>query len=90
MDFTTLVKCHFKYQLGYPVLERILRLNEDRPIEGARLALMTCQDTPNKHLFMKYLNMLIEADKFFPGMAPFADRSFGPKWLKDPFPGESP
>lgn len=32
----------FEYHLGYPVLERILRLNEDRPIEWARLALITC------------------------------------------------
>lgn len=80
----------FEYQLGYLVLERILRLNEDWPIEGARLTLMTCQETPNKHLFMKYLNIFIEADKFAPGMALFLDRSFGQKWFKDPFPGESP
>lgn len=39
---------------------------------------------------MKYLNMFIEADKFSPGMALFADRTFGPKWFKDPFPGGSP
>lgn len=71
-------------------MEHILRLNEDRLIEGARLALMTCQETPNKHLFMKYLNMYIEADNFAPSMAPFVDQSFGPKWFKDPFPCESP
>lgn len=75
----------FEYQLGYPVSECILRLNEDRSIEGVRLALITCQETPNKHLFMKYLNMFIKADKFVPGMAPFADQSFGPKWFKDIF-----
>lgn len=69
--------------------EHILRLNEDRPIEGARLALITCQETPNEHLFMKYLNMFIEADKFFLGMAPFEDRSFGLKWFKDSFSGDS-
>lgn len=80
----------FKYQLGYPVLEHILRLNEDRPVEGARLALMTRKETLNKHLFMKYLNMFIDADKFSPGMAPFVDRRFGLKWFKDPFPGEFP
>lgn len=39
---------------------------------------------------MKYLNMFIEANKFSPGMAPFANRSFGPKWFKDPFPGDFP
>lgn len=32
----------FEYQLGYTMLERLMRLNEDRPIEGARLALTTC------------------------------------------------
>lgn len=77
----------FEYQLGYPVSECIMRLNEDRPIGGARLALTTCQETANKHLFMKYLNMFIEADKFAHGMAPFPDRNFGLKWFKDPFPG---
>lgn len=80
----------FEYQLGYPVLECIMRLNEDRPIEGPRLALTTCQETPKKHLFMKYLNMFIEADKFAPGMASFVDRTFSPKWFKDLFPGGSP
>lgn len=80
----------FEYQLGYLVLECILQLNEDRPIEWARLALMTCQKTPNKHLFTKYLNMFIEAEKYAPGMAPFADRSLDPKWFKDPFPGDFP
>lgn len=70
--------------------ERIMRLNEDRPIEGARLALTTYQETRNTHIFMKYLNMFIEPDKFAPGMALFADRTFGPKWFKDPFPGGSP
>lgn len=68
----------------------IMRLNEDRPIEGARFALTTCQETPNKYLFMKYLNMFIEADKFAPSMAPFVDRTFNPKRFKDPFPGGSP
>lgn len=67
-----------------------MRLNEDRPVEGARLALMTCQETPNKHLCMKHLNMFIEVDSFVRGMAPFMDRSFGPKWFKNPFPGDSP
>lgn len=67
-----------------------MRLNEDRPIEGAGLALTTFPETPNTHLFMKYLNMFIEADKFSPGMAPFADRTFVPKWFKDPFLGGSP
>lgn len=80
----------FEYQLGYPVSERILRLNEDQPVEGKRLALMTCQETPNKHLFMNYPNMFIKADKFAPSMTQFADQSFGPKWFKDPFSGEPP
>lgn len=70
--------------------ERLMRLNEDRPIEGVRLALTNYQETPNTSIFMKYLNMFIEADKFAPGMAPFADRNFGPKWFKDPFPDSSP
>ena len=51
---------------------------------------MTCQETSNKYLFMKYLNMFIESGKFSPGMTPFADWSFGLKWFKDPLPGESP
>lgn len=80
----------FEYQLGYVTSERLMRLNEDRPIEGVRLALTTCQETPNTNIFMKYLNMFIEADKFAPGMAPFADRNFGPKWFKDPFSRSSP
>lgn len=67
-----------------------MRLNKDRLIEGARLALTTCQETPNANIFIKYLNMFIEVDKFAPGMASFADRNFGPKWFKDPFPGSSP
>lgn len=67
-----------------------MRLNEDRPIEGAKLDSTTCQETPNTSIFIKYLNMFIEADKFPPGMASFADRNFGPKWFKDPFPGNSP
>lgn len=67
-----------------------MRLIEDRPVEGARLDLTTCQETPNKHLFMKYLKMFIEENKFAPSMAQFADRTFGPKWFKDPFPGGSP
>lgn len=80
----------FEYQLGYVISERLMLLNKDRLIEGARLALTTCQETPSANIFMKYLNMFIEADKFAPGMAPFADRSFGPKWFKDPFPRSSP
>lgn len=67
-----------------------MRLNEDRSIEGAKQALTTCLETPNTSIFMKYLNMFIEAGKFSPGMAPFAGRNFGPKWFKDPFPGGSP
>lgn len=67
-----------------------MRLNEDQPVEGERLALMPCQETPEKHLFMKYRNMFIEADNFVPGMAPFMDRSFGLKWFKNPFLGYSP
>lgn len=80
----------FEYQLGYPVSERMMRLNQDRPIEGVRLALMTCQKTPNKHLFMKYINMFIEATSFVPGMTPFVDRNFGLTWFKNPFPGDFP
>lgn len=80
----------FEYQMGYPVSERIMHLNEDRPIEGAKLSLMTWQEAPNKHLFMKYLNMFIEAESFIPGMVPFVDQSFGPKWLKNPFLGDFP
>lgn len=34
--------------------------------------------------------MFIEVDKFAPGMASFADRNFGPKWFKDPFPSGFP
>jgi hypothetical protein len=34
--------------------------------------------------------MFIKADKSAPGMALFVDRTFGPKWFKDPFPGGSP
>lgn len=79
----------FEYHLGYTTSERLMRLNEDRPIEGARLALMTCQETPNTSIFMKYLNMFIKADKFSPGMTPFADRNFGLEWSRDPFPGSS-
>lgn len=67
-----------------------MRLNKDRPIEGARLALITCQETPNANIFMKYLNIFIETDKFAPGMASFDERNFSPKWFKDPFPGSSP
>lgn len=67
-----------------------MRLNKDRPIKWARLALTTCQENPNKHLFKKYLNMFIKAHKFAPGMAPFANQTFGPKWFKDPFPGGFP
>ena len=67
-----------------------MRLNEDRSVEGARLALMTCQEAPNKHLFMKYLSVFIEVNSFVPSMAPFVDRSFGPKWSKHHFPGDSP
>lgn len=63
----------FEYQLGYPVSDRIVRLTGDRLIEGAMLALTTFQETPNTRLFMKYLNIFIEADKFAPGMAPFVD-----------------
>ena len=67
-----------------------MQLNEDWPIEGAKLAFTTCQETPNTYIFMKYLNMFIEVDKFAPGMTPFTDRTFNPKWFKDPFPGGSP
>lgn len=70
--------------------ERPVRLNEDRPMGGARLALTTCQETPNTSIFMKYLNMFIQVAKFSPGMAPFANKNFGPKWFKDPFPDSSP
>lgn len=70
--------------------EHLMRLNEDLPIEGARLAPITCQETPNANIFMKHLNMSIEADKFAPGIVLFADRNFGPKWFKDPFLGRSP
>lgn len=70
--------------------ERLMRLNEDRPIEGARLALTTCQETLNTSIFMKYLNMFNKADKFALGMAPFAERNYDPKWFKDPFLGSSP
>lgn len=80
----------FEYQLGYPVSDRIMRLTEDRQIEGARFTLTTWQETPNTHLFMKYLNMFIEVDKFAIGISLFVDRPFGPKWFKDPFPGGSP
>lgn len=52
----------FEYQLGYIMSEHIMWLNEDRPIEGDRMALMTCQETPNTDIFLKYLNMFIEAD----------------------------
>lgn len=67
-----------------------MHLNQDRPVEGTRLSLMTCQETPNKHLFMKYLNIFIKDNSFVPGMAPFVDQSFVPKWFKNPFPGDSP
>lgn len=80
----------FEYQLGYTTSKRLMRLNEDRPIEEAKLALTTFQETLNTSIFIKYLNMLIEADKFAPGMMQFADTNFGPKLFKDPFPGSSP
>lgn len=51
---------------------------------------MTYQEAPNKHLFMKYLSMFIEANSFVPGMDLFGDLSFGPKWFKNTSPGDSP
>lgn len=80
----------FKYQLAYPMSEHIMCLNQNRRIKGVRLALITCQETPNRHLFMKYINMFIEATSFIPGMSPFMDRNFGPTWFKNPFPGDPP
>lgn len=57
-------------------------LYKEQPVEGVRLTLMTCQETPNKHIFMKYLNMFIEADNFAPGMTPFVDRSLARNGLR--------
>lgn len=34
--------------------------------------------------------MFIEANSFDSGMAPFVNQSFGPKWFKNPFPGDYP
>lgn len=67
-----------------------MRLTHERPIEGVRLALTTCQEIPNKTLFMKYINMFSETTTFVLGMAPFADRNFGPTWFTNPFPSVSP
>lgn len=80
----------FEYQLSYPVSACMMRLTQDLPIKGVRLALMTCQETLNKHLFMKYINMFIEPTSFVPYMDPFVDQNFGPTWFKNPFPGDSP
>lgn len=51
---------------------------------------MTCQETPNKLIFMKYINMFIEATFFVPGMTFFVDQNFGLTWFKNPFPDDSP
>lgn len=46
---------------------------------------MTGQDPQSKTLFMRYINMFVEANTFHQGMAPFHARKFGPSWFTNPF-----
>lgn len=67
-----------------------MHLTQECPIEGVQLTLTTCQEVPNKTLFVKYINLFSETTTFVSGMAHFAERNFGPTWFRNPFPGISP
>ena len=64
-------------------------IHEGRQVEGARLAFMTCQETPQQISFHEVPQYVHQANKFAPAMALFVDRRFGLKCFKDPFPGDS-
>lgn len=65
-------------------------LTHEHPIEGVRLALTTCQEVPNKTLFMKYISLFNETTTLVSGMRPFADQNIGLTWFTNPFPRVSP
>lgn len=76
----------FENTLGCPSSIQTSRLNVERPIEGLRLALMTGQDPQSHTIFLRYVNMFVEANTFHQGMAPFHARKFGPSWFTILFP----
>jgi hypothetical protein len=60
----------------------------NRTVEGGRLVRLSpnsFEQQPQK-LFMKYMKIFLNFDKFLPRHAPFLERKFGPAWFTEDFP----
>lgn len=90
MDVATLFEHHIRIPVGLFSVGVHNAFERGSTSRRRKTLLDDMSEAPNKHLFMKYLNMFIEVDSFVPGMAPFLDRSFSPKWFKNHFPCDSP
>lgn len=64
-----------------------MRVTHTRRVKGAKLALTNPHSNIGKHVFMKYINLFLITNLFVSTMPPFMDRTFGPKWFRNLFPG---
>jgi hypothetical protein len=63
-----------------------------RTVEGGRLVRLcpNSLEQQSQKLFMKYMKIFLEFDKFLPRHTPFLERKFGPAWFTEDFPAMDP
>lgn len=81
---------HFRVSIGLSSVEAYDAFEPGSAYRRRKTFLDDLSRDPNKHLFMKYINMFIEATSFVQGISLFVDRNIGPTWFKNHFPGDSP
>lgn len=76
----------FEQNLGYPILEVVMRLSEQGLVKGVRLALTVVHGNPNMYILMKYANMFLETTHFSLAIALLWIKVFVHLGLKTLFP----
>jgi hypothetical protein len=61
---------------------------DNRMVEGGRLVRLSPSslEQNTQKLFVKYMKIFLNFDKFLPRHAPFLERKYGPTWFTEDFP----
>jgi hypothetical protein len=65
---------------------------DNRMVEGGRLVRLSPSslEQNTQKLFVKYMKIFLNFDKFLPRHAPFLERKYGPTWFTEDFPALYP
>jgi hypothetical protein len=82
----------FETELGLIVPSDYQKEVDERLVEGGRLVRLIPKslDQHTQRLFMKYMKIFLNFDKFLPRHAPFLEREYGASWFIEDFPAQDP